>query len=157
MEHDLEYGGFWRRFLASLIDGIVISLIYTPIEMVFGTIYYGSFQAYWIFSQDNQFPYNPYTTWTNLITLVISAIYYIVMTSSNLQATIGKKILKMKVVNDQGERISKGKALVRFIGYFISALPLFLGYIIAAFTRKKRALHDFIAKTYVVKTGKQQT
>jgi uncharacterized RDD family membrane protein YckC len=72
------------------------------------------------------------------------------MESSKLQGTLGKKALGIIVVDEHFGRISFGRAAGRFWSKFISVLTLYVGFIMAAFTKNKQALHDIIAKTYVV-------
>jgi uncharacterized RDD family membrane protein YckC len=79
--------------------------------------------------------------------------YFAGMESSFNQATLGKKTLGLKVVGLDGERISFAKATGRYFSKIISALILLIGYIMAGFDSKKRALHDIIASTYVIKSN----
>lgn len=71
--------------------------------------------------------------------------YFILFESSRWQATIGKRILKIKVGDYEGKRISKGKAALRLFGKWVSGQILTIGYWIAFFTQKNQALHDLIA------------
>jgi uncharacterized RDD family membrane protein YckC len=73
------------------------------------------------------------------------------MESSSAQATLGKLIIGIKVTNVHGDRISFGRATARYFAKVISALTLFIGYIMAGFTNKKQALHDIIADCLVIK------
>jgi len=73
------------------------------------------------------------------------------LTSSNLQATLGKKILGLKVVDLNGNRISFGQATGRFFASILSGLILGIGYLMVAFNPKKQGLHDQIAGTFVIK------
>jgi uncharacterized RDD family membrane protein YckC len=65
--------------------------------------------------------------------------------------TVGKMLLRVRVVQVDGAPISLGQSLLRFIGYFVSYLTLLLGYLLAGFRSDKRALHDLIAGTRVVR------
>jgi uncharacterized RDD family membrane protein YckC len=73
------------------------------------------------------------------------------MESSSYQGTIGKKILGIKVIDMNGNRISFVKATVRYFSKLLSALIIGIGFLMAGFTNKKQALHDLIAETLVVK------
>lgn len=86
-----------------------------------------------------------------LITYAIAILYFAIMESSKSQASVGKLALGIKVTDLNGERINFGKALLRSVGKIISGMILYIGYIMAAFTEKKQALHDMIASTIVVK------
>jgi uncharacterized RDD family membrane protein YckC len=74
------------------------------------------------------------------------------MNSSEKQATYGKMAMGIKVTDLEGRRISFWRGLGREFAKFLSAIILMIGYIMAAFTERKQALHDIIAGTLVVKT-----
>jgi uncharacterized RDD family membrane protein YckC len=86
-----------------------------------------------------------------LISTAIAFLYFAIMESSKTQGSIGKMALSIKVTDLNGDRISFGKAALRVIGKYISGLILCIGYLLAAFTEKKQALHDMIASTLVTK------
>jgi len=86
-----------------------------------------------------------------LVPNLIWWVYTAGLTSSSLKATLGKKILGLKVVDLNGSRISFGKATGRFLASILSGLILGIGYLMVAFNPKKQGLHDQIAGTYVVK------
>jgi uncharacterized RDD family membrane protein YckC len=74
------------------------------------------------------------------------------MESSVRQATFGKSVMSLRVTDDGGQRISFGRATGRFFAKIVSGMvPLLIGYIMAAFTEKKQALHDLIAGTLVLR------
>lgn len=85
------------------------------------------------------------------IMLAFPWLYYAVLESSDKKATFGKRALDIKVIDSNNNKISFLRATIRYWSKFISALILLVGYIMAAFTPKKQALHDIIASTYVVK------
>jgi uncharacterized RDD family membrane protein YckC len=79
-------------------------------------------------------------------------LYFAGMESSARQATIGKSAMSLRVTNYEGQRISFGHATGRFFAKIVSGLiPFAIGYIMAAFTEKKQALHDLIAGTLVLR------
>ena len=82
---------------------------------------------------------------------VIRVLYGAFMESSNMQATVGKLAVGIKVTDQDGGKLTFVKALLRHIGKIISGFVLFIGYLIALFTERKQALHDFIAGSVVVK------
>jgi len=86
-----------------------------------------------------------------LVTTAFLILYYAVMESSKLQATVGKLAVGIKVTDLNGERVGFGKALGRSFSRIISYMVFFIGFLIAAFTEKKQALHDLIAGTIVLK------
>jgi uncharacterized RDD family membrane protein YckC len=79
----------------------------------------------------------------------IVASYFVFSESSCWQATIGKKLLGIKVGDSEGERIPVGRAFLRLFGKWISGQILLIGYLMAFFTKNKQALHDFLAGTFV--------
>jgi uncharacterized RDD family membrane protein YckC len=77
-------------------------------------------------------------------------LYEAFMLSSEWQATVGKRAMSIAVTGIDGGRISFGRATARHFAKWISRIILFFGFIMAAFTEKKQALHDMIAETLVV-------
>lgn len=128
----MNYAGFWIRFLATLIDGIVIATFVGIVVNLIG----GAQQASLSYS---------------LFMLAAQWAYYSLMESSERQATLGKIVLGLRVTDLQGNRISFGKATARFFGKVLSGLLLFIGYIMVAFTDKKQGLHDKLVSTLVLK------
>ncbi|UAC49223.1 RDD family protein [Bacillus aquiflavi] len=156
-----NYGGFWSRFGAYMIDSIILSI---PIGMINLTIFIFSLDSTGIL--DEFFYYERYLTtaeqeiiffamWKGIlfcaiISILITWLYYAVSHSSKWQATIGKKIVGLKVTDLNGDRISFWRATGRcFSKLFLSGF-LLIGYMIAAMTDKKQALHDLIARTIVL-------
>ncbi len=132
------YGGFWLRVVAYILDGILLSIATGILGFLTGTR---------IDTAD--FAHFDYTT--NVGSLVIGWLYFSLMESSQRGATVGKMAVGLRVVTDQGQRLSFGNATGRYFAKFISAIILFVGFIMVAFTDRKRGLHDMIASTLVVK------
>ena len=132
----MEYSGFWRRFVAYVIDNILLSVVFWLLVLVLGGIAGdgGVFGAY-------------------TLAAIGWLLYYAAMESSSIQATVGKMALGIKVTDLEGNRISFGRALGRNLAKIISVLIFYIGFIMAAFTAKKQALQDMIAGTLVVKKG----
>jgi uncharacterized RDD family membrane protein YckC/Tfp pilus assembly major pilin PilA len=82
--------------------------------------------------------------------LIVPWLYFAFMESSSQQATLGKLAVGVMVTDLAGQRIGFGRATGRYWGKFVSALILYIGYIMAAFTARKQALHDVMADTLVV-------
>ena len=140
------YGGFWSRFLAYLIDAILINVALGIIAAVVGGSMIPADPAK-IDPEEFIAQMGPF----QLVALVVTWLYFALMESSARGATIGKMILGLRVVDDRGQRISFLRATGRFFAKFISGIILLIGYIMAAFTDRKRALHDIMAGTLVVK------
>lgn len=87
------------------------------------------------------------------IAIGVQWLYEALLTSSTWQATVGKRAFNLKVTDEGGNRISFERATGRFFAKFISNFTVGIGYIMAAFTARKQALHDMIAGTLVMKTN----
>ena len=92
----------------------------------------------------------------SLVATFLPFLYWPVLESSRWQATIGKRVMGLEVTDAEGNRLSFLHALLRALAKIISGIPLGIGFLIAAFTPRKQALHDIIVKTLVVRTGPSQ-
>ncbi|MDD3893389.1 MAG: RDD family protein, partial [Bacteroidales bacterium] len=81
-------------------------------------------------------------------------IYYASFHSSKWQASIGKRAMGLKVVDKYGNRISFGRATGRYFSMLLSTILLFIGYMMIGWNSHKQGLHDLIAKTYVIRSGR---
>ena len=81
-------------------------------------------------------------------------LYFVVMWTLSDGATLGKKIIRIKIVVVNGNNISFGRAALRFLGMILSFVPLLLGFLWAPWDKNKKAWHDYIAGTQVVETSK---
>lgn len=137
------YAGFWRRYAASLIDGVILGLIGAVIGFGVGYL--------WITQVgDDDLSRNILSAILNIAIFIISWFYFAVQESSEAQATIGKRMMGIFVSDLQGSQISFGRATGRYFGKILSGLVLMIGYILVGFTVKKQALHDLIAGTLVI-------
>ena len=127
-----KYGGFWIRFLAYLIDSLIVGVGFFAVVMLLGMMDLELFSPEIIFT-------------------VVAILYWAGMHASGRQATYGKALLGLKVTGTIGDRISFVKALVRELAKILSTLTFLIGYILAGLTKRKQALHDFIASTQVVR------
>ena len=102
--------------------------------------------------------YEFYSAWTRqsiamtMLIHLVDWLYSATLESSVWQATLGKKLLGLKVSDTQGKRLSFARASGRHFGKYLSSV-FFLGFILTAFTEKKQALHDLIAGTLVVRNN----
>lgn len=128
-----------ERFMAHLIDVAFLSfIVYLMITIL--TFY----------------DYNRAIIFKELSYLILSAAYYVYFTSSNWQATIGKKILGIKVVNQNMEKLSLRNSFKRYIGYYFSYISAGLGFLFLFTNQQNQALQDKIAKTYVISTKREK-
>ena len=139
-----SYGGFWKRVIAYLIDAFIIAF---PVTMIFGTVIPQTMMT------ENVQVTSVAVSMPQVIMLVASWVYFAGLESSAWQATVGKKMLGMKVTDTSGERIDFIKATIRYFAKILSSFILMIGFIIVAFTAKKQGLHDFIAGTLVENIG----
>ncbi len=135
----VAYGGFWIRLVAYIIDAILISLVMGAVGAVAGFNF---------FSPDME----SYSSSANFVSLLIAWLYFALLESSERGATVGKMAMGLRVVSDQGQRLSFLNATGRYFAKIISAIILCIGFIMIAFTDRKRGLHDMIAGTLVIKT-----
>lgn len=149
---DVVYAGFWRRVAALVIDAIVVTVAYY-IVMVVMFIVMGA-AAFSAFSSDNAgAAAGSFMAMMVVIYLaypVVSGLYYIGFESSSAQATLGKMAVGIKVADADGRRLSRTHALGRWASHLLCYLTLYIGYIMAAFSERKRGLHDMAASTLVV-------
>lgn len=150
--------GFWKRLAAIIIDSFIISMLMTPIITYLypqlplilqdynEAIAYGHQQI--IMGVANQL--NGILRTLLPISLAIHVLYFSLQESSRYQATVGKRILGIKVVNREGKRLSLWQAITRSLAKLISGFIFGLGYLMAAFTQHKQALHDLLTNCYVV-------
>ncbi|HCG30515.1 MAG TPA: hypothetical protein DEU95_12525 [Chloroflexi bacterium] len=121
----VEYAGFLKRFAAILIDDVILvlaTILLVAVNEDAGT----------------------------MIAIVLWWLYFALQESSERQATIGKRALGIIVTDLQGERVTFARATGRFFSKYLSGVIFSIGYIMAAFTSRKQALHDLLASTLVV-------
>ncbi len=143
---DFEYAGYWRRFTAAIIDGIILSVFAGVLNAIFIVPFMISPRA----SADAA---SGVVSLIYIILIISGWLYYTLLESSSKQATVGKMALGIIVTDLYGNRISFGRANGRYWSKILSALILYIGFIMAGFTEKKQALHDIIASCLVVKKG----
>ncbi|WP_050753998.1 RDD family protein [Pseudobacteroides cellulosolvens] len=85
------------------------------------------------------------------ISTLIFIVYSIIFEASPFQGTLGKVLLKIKVSNIDGSRITIGKSVIRNIFKLVSGFIICIGLIMVAITKNKQGLHDIVAKTVVLK------
>ena len=138
----VRYGGFWIRFLARVIDAVILGfaglIVRLPLTMMLGIgMGRGPLMAPGL--RGSLF----------LLSLAMAIIYEVAFVSAR-GATPGKMALGLKIIRANGAGVSPGLALGRYCAHWISAITLGIGYIMAAFDSQKRALHDRICETRVI-------
>ena len=141
-----QYGGFWIRFVAVVIDAILVSVVTTPVSFMIGM----AIGAAGLAVQMPQMGVQLVGMIAGLgLGVIANWLYEGLMLSSSRQATVGKMICRLRVTDLDGNRISFGRASGRHFAKYLSGLILAIGYIMAAFTDRHQALHDMIAGTLV--------
>jgi uncharacterized RDD family membrane protein YckC len=139
-----SYAGFWIRVLAYLIDTLLLSIVFCPLGFGLGLVGVAAEV------DENSPAWMGINLLINGVSLLVGWLYFGLTESSSWQATVGKKLLKLKVTDMYGQRISFGRATGRYFGQILSGMICFIGYIMVAFTEKKQGLHDMLAGTLVV-------
>jgi len=127
-----NYAGFWIRFVASFIDGLIIQI---PL-----------FGLFFIIGIDLLFTNEGLI---NFLGVIIQLVYFVYFESSESQATPGKMVCGLVVIGTYG-RLTAKHAFGRYLSRFLSIVTLGIGYLIIGFTEKKQGLHDMVADTYVI-------
>ncbi|HYT24556.1 MAG TPA: RDD family protein [Candidatus Polarisedimenticolia bacterium] len=153
----VEYAGFWPRFLALLIDNVVmgIGFVLVLIPLIFLTGLGGFLSQIHPDEELNDagiFVLIGLIFLAATVSLVFTWLYHALMESSEWQATVGKKALGLVVTDMAGQRVSFARSTGRHFGKIITNMvPFFIGYIMAGFTAKKQALHDMLAGCLVLR------
>jgi uncharacterized RDD family membrane protein YckC len=145
----VHYAGFWLRFVAILIDGIVLfAVLFVPIRAFVAASGFsmGEMANPWVMRHAMRVFFFP-----RFFGLIVAWLYFALLESSSWQATLGKKALGLYVTDLNGQRISFGRATGRYFAKIVSNLTLCIGYIMAGFTARKQALHDIIAGCLVLR------
>jgi uncharacterized RDD family membrane protein YckC len=150
----VQQAGFWLRFAAYLIDGLILFVAQLAVFIVFGLLG-GAIDAALPGARPTSGVGVGGST-TSLIAYAVvivgSWLYFSLQESSVQQATLGKRALGIKVTDLEGRRVSFGRATGRYFAKILSVLICYVGFIMAGFTDRKQALHDMIAGTLVVRT-----
>ncbi len=123
------FAGFWRRFAAIGLDGLILLPVGVAI-VVLAPVRELTAQA---------------------LVVAVNWLYYAWLESSPAQGTWGKSVFGIKVTGTDGQRINFWRASWRWFAKIFSIAPVLLGFVLAAFTSRKRALHDYLASTLVTR------
>ena len=145
------FAGFWFRTLAAIVDSLLSQiaavLLAFPLGFALGASMAGESSSSEIEVAAQAMGF--------VVGFLINWLWFTLAESSHWQASIGKKLVGLKVTDENGERISFGKANARYWSKILSALMFCVGFLMVAFTAKKQGLHDKIARTLVVKSRAQ--
>jgi uncharacterized RDD family membrane protein YckC/Tfp pilus assembly major pilin PilA len=138
------YAEFWKRFAAMILDWLIMLMPAVLVVVVIGVMVGVSSEG------SDKSSAEALGNLAGFPLYLLYWLYFAFMESSAKQATLGKMALGIKVVDLQGNRISFGRATGRFFGKNVSGFSLGIGYVMAAFTKRKQALHDMTANCLVV-------
>ncbi len=154
-ETHMTYAGFWRRFAAYFIDGIVVGIImkiFTSLMMIPMSHYFSSIrmvenpQELGLIVPSLMMVFGT----SMLVGASLQALYFIFMWGYK-GATLGKMAMGIKIVGAEKSDISYGTAFLRYIGTIISSIPFCLGYLWMLWDGRKQTWHDMIASTCVIR------
>jgi uncharacterized RDD family membrane protein YckC len=154
-----NYAGFWLRFVAYIIDAILIyavqAIIILPVLGMLGMSFVNNPSSFENMTEAEAMgmfaSIMAAASATSLVFFILTVLYYSFMESSKYQGTVGKLVFGLKVTDESGAKLDFIKALIRNLCKIVSSLILLIGYIMAGFTAKKQGLHDIIAKTLVLR------
>ena len=135
---DPHYAGFWLRFGATLIDSVIFAVVLmVPLALIYG-------ENYWI---DETMVHGVWDVLLSYVVPFIATLWF----WRRFLGTPGKMLLRLRVVDARtGEPLPLGQCVLRYIGYFVSALPLCLGFLWVAFDSRKQGWHDKIGGSVVI-------
>jgi uncharacterized RDD family membrane protein YckC len=142
----LRYAGFWIRFVARVIDDVLLAIVRFALLLPFGLT---------VAPVANADPLQAMTgamrfaALSGLVSLAVNLAYETYFLSTR-GATVGKMVLGLKVVRADGTKLTTGLAMGRYFAMLVSAFTLLIGYIMAGFDDQKRALHDRMCDTRVI-------
>jgi uncharacterized RDD family membrane protein YckC len=156
------YAGFWWRVLAWVVDSLILSALTFLIDSAVGLDQFAIIRApapgasrfdisYTDAAQISYQWHMPTFGWAQVIGLLLPVAYYALLESSRWQATIGKRLCRLRVTRLDGARISLPRALGRYFGKFLSAFIFGIGFLMVGWTHRKQGLHDLLAGTLVVR------
>lgn len=150
------YGGFWIRVAAYLLDQLLLTVATLPF---FLALVLPSMLRMIRAAQASQQQPGLELVFISLGAISLFAaiafcgswLYEALLTSSSWQGTVGKRILRLKVTDDFGNKLSFGRSTARFFAKILSGWVMYVGFIMVAFMERKRGLHDIICSTQVLR------
>ncbi len=147
VEGTAKPGGFGRRLVAFLIDGVLVIIINVLVVTVGLFFIRRSFQESGGF--DGAALLVIITSY--LCGILVAWLYFALGDASARQGTFGKRMMGLKVTGVNGGKIGFGRASLRYVGRLLGVLTMLIGFLIALVTPRRRALHDYVAGTVVVR------
>jgi len=142
-----EPAGFWVRFLAYLIDSVIISIL---MGVIWAPTMFLTMRS--AMSEGGPGPLAAILPFLSFLLTMFCSLGYVLWFWATKGATPGKKMLGLRIVREDGEEpIGWGTAFMRLVGYMVSGAILYIGFLMIAWNPDKLGLHDKIAKTRVLK------
>jgi len=140
----LQYAGFWRRLAAISLDSVLIVTLTAPVlYLIYGHNYF-----YWLATRLDLL--NVFGVWDLLLTRALPVLALLVMWHT-MGATPGKILMHCRLVDETTLGLpGKRQSVIRLLGYFVSSLPLYLGFFWIGWDKRKQGFHDKLAKTLVL-------
>ncbi|OEH84893.1 hypothetical protein BHU72_06780 [Desulfuribacillus stibiiarsenatis] len=142
-----RYGKMYHRGAAYLLDLVLVGVVAMVVNAGLFLVTGKPIVAEELYSLGTSYDE---TTSFEAIFLLLNALYFVLMPTTSFQATFGKHLFGMKIIDLQGEPLTLGRSLGRYVGTMLSALIFYIGFLMIGLTKNKRGLHDMLAKTYVV-------
>ena len=149
---EARFGGFWMRFVAKLIDGLLLLGVGLLLAEAVTSLFY-----------EGMLPMPPdwrgFLRAQGVLSLINAAVAvgFSVFFIRTYEATPGKRMLGLRVVRADGGRVGAGRIILRYLGEQLSGILFMVGYVMAAFDDEKRTLHDYLCDTRVVKGVRRDT
>jgi uncharacterized RDD family membrane protein YckC len=142
---NMEYAGFWIRTGASLIDTLLMMIIIFPLlTAIYGKQYWGGNTFFFGF-------------WDLLLNYILPGVVVIIFWIYK-SATPGKMALRLKIVDSRtGQAASTGQLIGRYFGYYISTIPLLLGFVWVGIDKRKQGFHDKLSGTVVIRNTEKES
>lgn len=132
--------GFWVRVVAAVVDTLILTVaVVALVALIFSENYLASSDM----------------SWGDLLAFLLDSAYFTVAVAA-WRTTIAKRLLGLYVVRADGSRVGVGRALARSLATYLSAILLGFGFLMVAFRRDKRGLHDLICDTRVVRMRRDE-
>jgi len=152
MSDEVRYAGFWIRFVAFIIDTIIVSLFVGPLLWkIYGSEYFQDYvdllQGRIDLTADRPMFAGPADMFVSLVLPAIAIVIFWIARA----ATPGKMVLSLKIVDANTlAPLSTTQSIGRYLGYYVSMFGMMLGFLWIAFDARKQGWHDKLARTVVI-------
>ena len=142
LSENQKYAGFWHRLLAGIIDLIILYVVSFILGYTVG--------SFFLINMDYEMYF--YTQWAmNILSIIISFLYYILFQMSSKQATLGMMLVGIKIYDEELQRVGFWRLTGRYFTTGLSNLILWIGFFMIGWTNRKQGLHDILARTIHLK------